>query len=50
MINSPKLDGLVPVPRLRADLLPKRPVPVPNDEALVVAAPNPAVLLPNKLC
>ena len=41
---------LVAVPRERAALLPKRPVPVPNDGVLVVVTPNPAVLLPNKPC
>lgn len=41
---------LVPVPSVRAGLLPNSPVPVPKDGALVVVVPNPAVLLPNKLC
>lgn len=47
--DSPKVDVLVPVPRVRVGLLPNSPVPVPKDGALVVVVPNPAVLL-NKLC
>lgn len=43
------MEVLVPVPRVRVGLFPKRPV-VPKDGALVVVVPNPAVLLPNKLC
>lgn len=41
---------MVPVPSVRVGLFPKRPVVVPKDGALVVVVPNPAVLLPNKLC
>lgn len=44
------MEVLVPVPSARAGLLPNSPVPVPKDGALVVVVPNPAVLLPNKLC
>lgn len=44
------MEVLVPVPSVRVGLFPKRPVVVPKDGALVVVVPNPAVLLPNKLC
>lgn len=41
---------LVPGPSVRVGLFPKRLVVGPKDGALVVVVPNPAVLLPNKLC
>lgn len=47
-MNLPKVEVLVPVPSVRAGLLPNSPVP--KDGALVVVVPNPAVLFPNKLC
>lgn len=50
VLHSPKVEVLVPVPSVRVGLLPKSPVPVPKDGALVVAVPNPAALFPNKLC
>lgn len=45
------MGGFVGVPELRAGLLPKRPPPVvvPNEGALVVVAPNPAGLFPNRV-
>ena len=49
LADLPKVEVLVPVPSVRAGLLPKSPVPVPKDGALVVVVPNPVVLLPNKL-
>lgn len=49
--DSPKVEVLAPAPSVRAGLLPKSPVPVPKDgAALVVVVPNPAALLPNRLC
>ena len=36
------------VPRVRAGLLPNRPVPVPKEGALVVVVPKPAGLFPNR--
>lgn len=47
LVDLPKVEVLVPVPRVRAGLLPNSPVP--KDGALVVVVPNPAVLFPNKL-
>lgn len=46
--HAPKVEVLVPVPSVSAGLVPKSPVPVPNDGALVVVVPN-AVVFPNKL-
>lgn len=48
--SIPKVDVLVPAPKVRAGLLPNSPVPVPKDGALVVVVPKPAVLFPNKFC
>lgn len=50
VVSIPNVDVLVPAPKVSAGLLPNSPVPVPNDGALVVVVPNPAVLFPNKFC
>lgn len=50
LVSIPKVDVLVPAPKVRAGLLPNSPVPVPKDGALVVVVPKPAVLFPNKFC
>lgn len=50
LVTIPKVDVLVPAPKVRAGLLPNSPVPVPKDGVLVVVVPKPAVLFPNKFC
>lgn len=45
----PNVEGLAPVPSVSAGLVPKIPVPVPKDGALVVVVPKPPALFPNML-